>query len=219
MSDLISRQAAIDALKEHRALFCNNTPDSFSKLPYGEKCRVDELNGAIATLVNLPSAQPEPCEDAVSRDSVSKWLDRWEGYIDKDIINRMQYKVCDIPSVKPDIPIVDTPTVDTPNCDDVVSREDVINMIDKRMDQLTQVNFGTRTFQDGVYDGYARIRSDMKSLPFVRPERKKGKWRIEPGIGCYCTNCGFDIGNDIEMEYANYCPNCGAEMEGQDDSI
>ena len=59
-SDLISRQAAIDALKEHRALFCDNTPNSFSKLPYGEKCRVDELDNAIATLVNLPSAQPEP---------------------------------------------------------------------------------------------------------------------------------------------------------------
>ena len=59
MSDLISRQAAIDALKEHRALYCDNTPDTFSKLSYAEKSRVDELDTAIATLVNLPSAQPE----------------------------------------------------------------------------------------------------------------------------------------------------------------
>ena len=59
MSDLISRQAAIEALKEHRALFCDNTPDTFSKLSYAEKSRVDELDTAIATLVNLPSAQPE----------------------------------------------------------------------------------------------------------------------------------------------------------------
>ena len=59
MNDLISRQAAIDALKEHRALFCDNTPDTFSKLSYAEKSRVDELDTAIATLVNLPSAQPE----------------------------------------------------------------------------------------------------------------------------------------------------------------
>lgn len=63
MSDLISRQAAIDALKEHRALFCDNTPDTFSKLSYAEKSRVDELDMAIATLINLPSAQPERCED------------------------------------------------------------------------------------------------------------------------------------------------------------
>ena len=59
MSDTISRQAAIDALKEHRALYCDNTPDTFSKLSYAEKSRVDELDTAIATLVNLPSAQSE----------------------------------------------------------------------------------------------------------------------------------------------------------------
>lgn len=57
MDDLISRQAAIDALKEHRALYCDSTPDTFSKLSYAEKSRVDELDTAIATLVNLPSAE------------------------------------------------------------------------------------------------------------------------------------------------------------------
>lgn len=57
--DTISRQAAIDALKEHRALYCDNTPDTFSKLSYAEKSRVDELDMAISTLVNLPSVQPQ----------------------------------------------------------------------------------------------------------------------------------------------------------------
>lgn len=57
VGDTISRQAAINALREHRALYCDNTPDTFSKLSYAEKCRVDELDTAIATLVNLPSAQ------------------------------------------------------------------------------------------------------------------------------------------------------------------
>ena len=63
--DCIERQAAIDALKEHRALFCDNTPETFSKLSYAEKSRVDELDMAIATLVNLPSAEPkrEECEE------------------------------------------------------------------------------------------------------------------------------------------------------------
>ena len=59
MKDLIERQAAIDALREHRALYCDNTPETFSKLSYAEKSRVDELDTAIATLVNLPPAQPE----------------------------------------------------------------------------------------------------------------------------------------------------------------
>lgn len=59
MDDLISRQAAIDALKEYRAFYCDNTPDTFSKLSYVEKSRVDELDMAIATLCNLPSVQSE----------------------------------------------------------------------------------------------------------------------------------------------------------------
>ena len=75
MNDLISRQAAIDALKEHRALYCDNTPDTFSKLSYAEKSRVDELDTAIATLVNLPSAQPETAKRIVSksRGGVTLW--------------------------------------------------------------------------------------------------------------------------------------------------
>lgn len=59
MTDLISRQAAVEALKKHRELYCDNTPDTFSKLSYAEKSRVSELDMAIATLVNLPSAEPE----------------------------------------------------------------------------------------------------------------------------------------------------------------
>ena len=57
MSDLFSRQAVLNALKEHRSLFCNNTPETFSKLSYAEKSRVDELDTAIATIINLPSAE------------------------------------------------------------------------------------------------------------------------------------------------------------------
>jgi len=62
MDDLISRRAALDALKEHRVLYCDDTPETFSKLSYVEKSRVDELDAAISTLVNLPSVQPEPKE-------------------------------------------------------------------------------------------------------------------------------------------------------------
>ena len=70
--DCISRQAAIDALKEHRALYCDNTPETFSKLAYVEKGRVDELDSAIATLVNMPTAQLEiiTCKDC-------KHLQKW----------------------------------------------------------------------------------------------------------------------------------------------
>ena len=58
-NDLISRQAAIDKLKECRKIYCDNTPESFSLLGHSDKSRVDEIDNAIAILVNLPSAQPE----------------------------------------------------------------------------------------------------------------------------------------------------------------
>lgn len=55
----------------------------------------------------------------------------------------------------------------------------------------------------------------IKALPSVQP--RKGKWTIDPGIGCKCSNCGFDIGNDLDfMEYVNFCPHCGADMRGEE---
>lgn len=59
MDDTISRQAAIDELKERRKIYCDNTPESFSLLGHSDKSRVDEIDSAIAILVNLPSAEPE----------------------------------------------------------------------------------------------------------------------------------------------------------------
>ena len=38
--------------------------------------------------------------DLISRQAVKDWLLKWEGYIDKDIIARMQYRVVDIPSAQ-----------------------------------------------------------------------------------------------------------------------
>ena len=76
MEDLISRQAAIDAL-------------------------VKALNPHLVTFVRaknaieqLPTIQPE-----ISMEQIKIWLDAWEGYIDKDIIERMKYRVIDIPLV------------------------------------------------------------------------------------------------------------------------
>ena len=72
--DTISRQAAIDALKEHRSLYCDNTPETFSKLSHVEKSRVDELDTAIATLVNLPTIQPEPKEGKWEQVSAQRYF-------------------------------------------------------------------------------------------------------------------------------------------------
>ena len=39
--------------------------------------------------------------DLISRQAVKDWLLRWKGYIDKDIIARMQCRVIDIPPAQP----------------------------------------------------------------------------------------------------------------------
>lgn len=36
-------------------------------------------------------------DDLITRQAVKDWLLRWEGYIDGDMIARMQYRVIDIP--------------------------------------------------------------------------------------------------------------------------
>ena len=56
MDDLISRQAAIDAILAIK--------------DYGNSDRANALGLAECAVTTLPSAQPEPCEDAVSRKAV-----------------------------------------------------------------------------------------------------------------------------------------------------
>ena len=61
MNDLIDRKKVIQKLREHRRIFC---PDNyhiygFSILSKDEKARVDEIDNCIATIINLPSAEPE----------------------------------------------------------------------------------------------------------------------------------------------------------------
>ena len=50
---LINRDELLTILKEHRALYCDNTPESFKKLDHSDKCRVDEMDTCIATIFNL----------------------------------------------------------------------------------------------------------------------------------------------------------------------
>ena len=54
----------------------------------------------------------------------------------------------------------------------------------------------------------------LNSLPFVQPERKKGKWlRSGNCIFPYeCDKCG-----DTNERATPFCPNCGADMRGEQD--
>lgn len=67
--DLIDRQAAIDALGERPTVWIDD--DEYS---LGQRNQYDCDKLAIET---VPSAQPEPCKDAVSRKAVSEWLKQY----------------------------------------------------------------------------------------------------------------------------------------------
>jgi len=126
---------------------------------------------------------------------------------------------------------------------DVISRQAAIDAVGKAMPQLTtpdgcgefdhEIQIAAEAFSDCM-----KIINDLPSAqPFTseqiqtmqelesaqvekayelgKADRPTGRWHIEPGIGCFCSKCSFDIGNDLDfMEYVHYCPNCGSYNGG-----
>ena len=102
-------------------------------------------------------------------------------------------------------------TVQEP-CEDCISREAVLEYIDKMPSELTAD--GRRMIRRRTLEEYI---SD--TLPPVDLQPKTGHWtrrliRNEKG-GCIgakmiCSGCGNDNKHD---EHMNYCPNCGAKMQ------
>lgn len=112
MSDLISRQDAIAKLKEHRKIFCKNRLD-FTILPDKDKARVDEIDACIATLINLPSAQPDVPDinvgDMISRQAavteIAKFMLEYGGENEKrerDALHRAANGIKALPSAQPE---------------------------------------------------------------------------------------------------------------------
>ena len=92
----VSRQAAIDALCKR----CDLVADEDE--PCTEKCN------DIKILEMLPSAQPEQCEDAISRQDAINALDdeititgKSNAYVVKDYVQRVKRKLEKLPSVTP----------------------------------------------------------------------------------------------------------------------
>ncbi len=51
----------------------------------------------------------------------------------------------------------------------------------------------------------ALVIKDIKALPSVTPQPRKGHW-----VDNKCTNCGYEV---QPWNNTNYCPNCGADMK------
>lgn len=95
MKDLIERQAAIEALKYNQDVYSHNFHDD----PI-DKYTTAIIAADIDTLVKLPSAQPEPCGEVVSREVLVKFFDDWMSALD---INCHHQSVADLMIIKGDI--------------------------------------------------------------------------------------------------------------------
>ena len=179
VKDCISRQAAIEALQEHRNLFCDNTPETFSKLSYAEKSRVDELDMAIATLINLPSAQPELCEDAVSRQrllsDLKELIATWKKYpVMAEQIKGVEVAIGYvevIPSVKPDSKELSS----THKALDTISRQAAIDALNK-MKIYRPLDSDRYVISDCL--------NKIVNLPSAQPEQTNSWY-----INSWCNNC------------------------------
>ena len=95
VGDMINRQAAIEALKYNQDVYSHNFHDD----PI-DKYTTAIIAADIDTLVKLPSAQPEPCGEVVSREVLVKFFDDWMSALD---INCHHQSVADLMIIKGDI--------------------------------------------------------------------------------------------------------------------
>lgn len=103
-------------------------------------------------------------------------------------------------------------------CDDAISREAVIDIIDfedKWLHDAGGHNANTKI-------AFSGLKSRVKALPSVQPQRKRGKWKWELAsngwVNHICSECGFTKNTDIHIRINyQYCPKCGAEMRGDSD--
>ena len=94
--------------------------------------------------------------------------------------------------------------------DDLISRQAAIDIASKQCMEFRGI--------------FGRIEDDLKDLPSVQPERKKGEWLekayhdtdpIDEWQSAKCSACGKYHTTPFVYYFDNfnYCPNCGAEME------
>ena len=202
MDDLISRQAAIDALKNDMASL-----DHIIQGMSGYDVRLDayvsqrnQVNCDIDTISNLPPAQPEPCEDTVSRKDCLKALSNMmdtDGFRNGWAVSRANVE-CMLKSMPP------------------VTPKQHIDADGTLWVTVTDIGRVTRVIVDEEKSKFCR-----QFYMDAQPEQRTGRWipqdhnkragNISTCVYYYptCSECG-KVGNDTYK----YCPHCGAKMEG-----
>ena len=106
--------------------------------------------------------------------------------------------------------------------DDLISRQQAIEAIEHKLAEPSYQHTG----EDWAV-GLNIAESELYDLPSVQPERKKGKWVVDPDGFLHCSNCKDIPTSRIvfkgEVIYdmtpikqkMKFCPNCGADMRGK----
>ena len=211
VGDMISRKAAID-----------EWGDDFKGYVNALNIPRDDYNGIMAYIDELLSAQPEPCEDAVSRKAAVEEIRRhgvgsfdFEDYTPEQAERFVIKLLQNLPSVTPK-PQIGELTIK--ECENAVSRVDVLECFADLYDTLEYCS-------KGIINELHRKFEDLRTLPSVIPKRKTGKWiehsfsedgktRLIECSECgaaYIVNCLCDY--SIFAEERRYCNKCGAKME------
>ena len=202
-ADLIRRQDAIGAIL---------SVVHIAELSDGDAViRVSAVNYVLG---NLPTAQPEPCED---KKELKVWFLRMASYVDsllecsdeqKETLVNLISKVADYMPWAPDDPDVPEP------CEDAVSRRRLLSDLKKLI-----VAWEKYPVMAEQLKGVETAIGYVEAIPSVTPKRKTGKWiSLDDSRGKYndygfkCSECGEH--SDYEE---NFCPNCGADMRGEQD--
>lgn len=82
---------------------------------------------------------------------------------------------------------------------------------------------GTGAEKPGVW------KNTIDAMPTIQPERKTGKWMVDPDGRLHCSRCLENPTNRVMIDgrlvydmtpivgKMKFCPNCGAEMKGDKD--
>lgn len=182
---------------------------------------------AIAIDMAIKALEPEPCEDAVSRNVIIQKLNTMDRYVSEEL------RLCDTDKKFPknEVFIVDdvyeeiVENLPSAQPEQRYTEEELrvfahgisLSLLSKRSSQHWRYDEDRATEIKFLERLYEKVGADMRGeQPTIEPKRKKGKW-IDKSNGIegawnYCSVCG-----EQAIDLYDFCPNCGADMRGEQD--
>ena len=212
----------IDIPEEYKEQFVKNKCDDlFNSLATNEFGYVLRKSFETATL------EPQPCEDAISREEAKQFLyERIDRLNDDELYDIFSRIIDDMYNELPPVtPSYNSIKTELKSCEDCISREAVLDLAKKGV-LISNGNYESvcKAINDlpSVMPKYTDEEIDraqaveqayidkMVELAVEKLKRPKGEWISKPlvyGV-TYCSECDFEL----KINNTNYCPNCGARM-------